>query len=177
VEDITNYITWLDLKNVILVGHSYGGVVITGVADRIGDRIAHVVYVDTVPLNHGENILDVSGETLKEVMGGPVMKSGGGWRIPADSPRDPLPTMRDHPWKTYTERVDLKGKPPKFGTIIVGTKDAEVFGHMRTEQAPVRAKARGWDLHVVEGPHVLQEVSPSKEDLAKILLDIARGLE
>lgn len=47
IDDIANYITWLGLQNVILVSHSYGGAVFTRVADKTGDRVSHVVYVDT----------------------------------------------------------------------------------------------------------------------------------
>lgn len=174
INDITNYITWLDLKEVILVAHSYGGAVITGVADKIGDRIAHVVYIDTVPLNHGENILDAFGEEVAAIAQKSVEESGDGWLITAETLREPLPTMRSHPWKTYTDRIDLQGSAPTFGTIIIATESAETFDFMRTKQAPARAKARGWELHTVEGPHPLQETSPSKEKVAAILLKIAQ---
>lgn len=177
VEDIANYIVWHDLDQVVLVAHSYGGAVTTGVADQLGDRIAHVVYIDTVPLNHGENLLDGFGKEVEKIARTSVEKDGDGWLIAADSLREPLPTMRSHPWKTYTDRIDLVGQPPKSGTIIVGTEAAEVFGHMRKIQAPARAKARDWSLYTVEGPHTLQETSPSKEEVAKILLKIARSID
>jgi len=174
IEDISNYITWLDLRDVILVSHSYGGAVITGVADKIGDRIAHVVYIDTVPLNHGENILDAFGEEVESIARKSVEESGDGWLISAEALRDALPTMRSHPWKTYTDRIDLKSVSPKAGTIIVATESAEIFAYMRKTQAPTRANARGWQLYTVKGPHPLQETSPSKEKVAEILLEIAK---
>ena len=46
IEDISNYITWLNIENVILVSHSYGGAVITGVADKLSDRISRVACID-----------------------------------------------------------------------------------------------------------------------------------
>lgn len=177
IEDIANYIVWHDLDHVILVAHSYGGAVTTGVADRLADRIAHVVYIDTVPMDHGENLLDAFGPEVEAISRTSVEEDGGGWLIPADSLREPFPTMRSHPWKTYTDRIDLTGQPPESGTIIVGTEAAEVFGHMRKQEAPARAEARGWSLHIVEGPHTLQETSPSKEVVAEILLDIAQSIE
>jgi len=174
VEDISNYITWLNLENVILVSHSYGGAVITGVADRLGDRIVHVVYIDTVPLNHGENLLDAFGPEVSAIAKQSVEENGDGWLIAADALRDPAPTMRSHPWKTYTDRIDLVGAPPASGTIIVATEAAEIFSYMRQQEAPSRAKTRGWTLYTVEGPHPLQESSPSKEEVAKILLNLAK---
>src|ERR1700756_204560 len=44
IADIVNLLAWEDLQDIILVGHSYGGMVITGVADRAADRIAELVY-------------------------------------------------------------------------------------------------------------------------------------
>ncbi|QFU75126.1 alpha/beta hydrolase [Halioglobus maricola] len=177
IADISNYITWLDIQNVILVAHSYGGAVITGVADELGDRIAHVVYIDTVPLNHGENLLDAFGPEVKSIAQQSVEESGDGWLIAADALRDPAPTMRSHPWKTYTDRIDLTGVPPESGTIIVATENAETFGYMRQKEAPLRARKRGWNIFTIEGPHPLQESSPSKEEVAKVLIGVARELE
>lgn len=177
IDDITNYIVWHDLDHVILVAHSYGGAVTTGVADKLGDRIAHVVYIDTVPMNHGENLLDAFGKEVETTARTSVEKDGDGWLIAADSLREPLPTMRSHPWKTYTDRIDLAGQPPKYGTIIVGTEAAETFGYMRKKEAPARAESRRWSFHTVEGPHTLQETSPSKEVVAKILLNIAKSID
>ncbi|MEH6909423.1 MAG: alpha/beta fold hydrolase [Oceanicoccus sp.] len=173
IEDITNYISWLDLENVILVAHSYGGAVITGVADELGDRISHVVYIDTVPLNHGENLLDGFGKEVERIARQSVEEHGDGWLISADALRGALPTMRSHPWKTYTDRININNPPPKSGTIIVATEAANVFGYMRKQEAPKRAEARGWNFHTVEGPHTLQETSPSMEIVAEILLQVA----
>jgi pimeloyl-ACP methyl ester carboxylesterase len=57
IEDVTNVFLWEDLTDVVLVGHSYGGMVITGVADRIPDRIARLVYLDAfVPRHDGDSL-------------------------------------------------------------------------------------------------------------------------
>src|SRR3989442_14761608 len=57
VQDVVNVLAYEDLRNVVLAGHSYSGMVITGVADRAPDRIAHLVYVDAVVPHHGESPL------------------------------------------------------------------------------------------------------------------------
>src|SRR4029077_10581884 len=54
IQDIVNVILWEDLHDVVLVGHSYGGMVITGVADRVPDRIKHIIYVDALLPEDGE---------------------------------------------------------------------------------------------------------------------------
>jgi pimeloyl-ACP methyl ester carboxylesterase len=51
----------LGLRDVILVGHSYGGFVITGVADRVPGRIRHLVYLDTGLPDPGESLMDLLG--------------------------------------------------------------------------------------------------------------------
>lgn len=171
--DVSNLLSWRDLNNVILVSHSYGGPVITGAAAHEPDRVKHLVFIDTVPLDHGENLIDGFGPDVYEVAKSSVDKNGDGWLIPSDALREAKPTMRPHPWKSYIERIDLPGDTPAVsGTIIVAT-EGEVFSHMRTIQAPARAEKRGWELVTVKGPHQLMEVSPSKEIVAEKLLGIA----
>jgi pimeloyl-ACP methyl ester carboxylesterase len=62
ITDVVNVIRYEDLKGVILVGHSYGGMVITGVADRVGDRIAHLVFLDAAHPRSGQSLSMSSGE-------------------------------------------------------------------------------------------------------------------
>jgi len=57
ITDIVNVIRFENLRDVVLVGHSYGGMVISGVADRIPDRIRHVVYLDAFVPEDGESVL------------------------------------------------------------------------------------------------------------------------
>ena len=54
--DVENLIRWEDLQDVVLCGHSYGGCVIGGVADRMPERIRALVYLDAVVLESGENL-------------------------------------------------------------------------------------------------------------------------
>lgn len=63
VQDIVNVFEYEDLSDVILVGHSYGGMVVTGVAGRIPDRIAHIVYLDAHVPADGQSIIDLLGFT------------------------------------------------------------------------------------------------------------------
>jgi pimeloyl-ACP methyl ester carboxylesterase len=60
IEDVVNVIVWEDLHDVILVGHSYGGMVITGVVDRIPERIRRLVYLDAFLPDSGERTLDLA---------------------------------------------------------------------------------------------------------------------
>lgn len=60
INDVVNLINWEDLHNVILVGHSYGGMVITGIADRVPERVRQLVYLDAAHPKNGESLVDVT---------------------------------------------------------------------------------------------------------------------
>ncbi len=177
VHDVANVLSWRDLENVILVGHSYGGTVITGAAAEQPDRIKHLVYLDTVPADDGESLMtSFFDEATRDEVYAMVEKDGDGWLIPKDGLREALPTMRPHPFKSYTDRLALPEGTPDFnGTIIVANDSNPFFQYMRAVEAPARVEKRGWNLITVEGPHQLMEVSPAKETVAEILLGIARN--
>src|SRR5689334_5875269 len=59
IRDVIGVLEYEDLRNVILVGHSYGGMVATGVADRASERIAQLVYLDAFAPRDGESLLDL----------------------------------------------------------------------------------------------------------------------
>ena len=54
VDDIVNHLTWNELENVILVGHSFGGAVIIGAADRARDRLDRLIFLDGAIMKNGE---------------------------------------------------------------------------------------------------------------------------
>src|SRR5688500_2831076 len=62
VTDIVNVILFENLRDVVLVGHSYGGMVISGVADRIPGRIRQLVYVDALDPNDGASVISATRE-------------------------------------------------------------------------------------------------------------------
>src|SRR4051794_29851500 len=65
VRDVTAVLHFEDLRDVILVGHSYGGMVITGAADRAADRVGRVVYLDAANPENGQSLLDVAGPMIE----------------------------------------------------------------------------------------------------------------
>ena len=64
IEDVVALLKYEDLSEVILVGHSYGGMVITGVADRAPTRIGHLVYLDAAVPSDGQSLVDVSPDLM-----------------------------------------------------------------------------------------------------------------
>src|SRR5512132_601727 len=107
IDDVVNTILFEDLHDIILMGHSYGGMVITGVADRVPDRIRRLVYVDAFVPNDGESVMGFTGtrgDWLK-----PMIK--GDYIVPPwVKPDQPPPKDVPQPLKTFTESIVLKNK-------------------------------------------------------------------
>src|SRR2546430_2474346 len=107
IDDVVNVILFEDLHDIILMGHSYGGMVITGVADRVPDRIRRLVYVDAFVPNDGESVMTIvggHGDWLK-----PMIK--GDYIVPAwVKPNQPPPHDVPQSLKTLTEPISLKNK-------------------------------------------------------------------
>ncbi|MEV6982007.1 alpha/beta fold hydrolase [Sphaerisporangium sp. NPDC051017] len=85
VDDIVGLITEADLAEVVLVGHSYAGLVISSAANEVPDRIAHLVYLDAMVPEDGESAADV--QPMTQALIDRAVKSDSGWRVP------PLPEM------------------------------------------------------------------------------------
>jgi pimeloyl-ACP methyl ester carboxylesterase len=67
IRDVVALLKRCDLSRVILVGHSYAGMIITGVAEYATDRIAHLVYVDALVPEHGQSAMDILPEPTRNV--------------------------------------------------------------------------------------------------------------
>ncbi len=82
IADVVNLLDYEALDDVVLVGHSYAGAVVTGVADRRGEQLEAVVYLDTSPLADGAAITDLQspGERQRQYL--EVEENGDGWRWP-----------------------------------------------------------------------------------------------
>ena len=81
IQDILAVIKYEDLRDIVLIGHSYGGMVATGVADRARDRISQLIYLDAFVPRNGEALFDlVSSEAQRFMRQG--AKAGDGWRVP-----------------------------------------------------------------------------------------------
>lgn len=87
--DVVNLLDYEDLREVVLVGHSYAGAVIPGVAGRRPERVAKVVYLDTGPLPDGGAIADFQSDEERERQRAAVQARGEGWRWPVPG-RDQL---------------------------------------------------------------------------------------
>jgi pimeloyl-ACP methyl ester carboxylesterase len=129
VTDVANVLRYEDLHDVILVGHSHGGTVVTAAADQNPERIAHLVYVDTWPLPDGVAQIDLSGPEGRAAQERQVAANGDGWRLP-------LP-----PWEELDQGNELAGLGESERRHMRTRATDQPFG---TVTEPVRYPAGAW---------------------------------
>ena len=88
ITDVVNVIEFEDLDDVVLLGHSYGGLVVTGAADRIPERISQLVYLDTAPLPNGASLIEKFPPELRRRTEEQVQEFGEGWKFPIPPPEE-----------------------------------------------------------------------------------------
>lgn len=97
IADVVNLLRFEDLHDVLLVGHSYAGNVITGAADQVPERIARLIYVDTWPLPDGVAQIDLNPPEARQAQEQQVATQGEGWRLPMPA------------WEELDQGNDLRG--------------------------------------------------------------------
>lgn len=174
VQDITNAILFEGLGDVVLVGHSYGGMVITAVADSIPGRISQLIYLDAFLPRDGETVLGLSqGTPLETLMQRSVAEARDGLMVPPWlTPGEPLPHDVPQPVRTFTDPVRLGNAaadriPAAFILTTEGPAQEDAFFSFAE-----RARQRGWPVFELSANHVPQLSAP--DALARLLLDIAR---
>jgi pimeloyl-ACP methyl ester carboxylesterase len=120
ITDVVHVLEYEDLTDVILLGHSYGGMVITGVADRAGSRIAHLVYLDAAHPRNGQSLADLTPEMMGMAHSEMRVVDGVELVLFPDSqamaymgvtdPQDfawMTSKITPHPWKCFTQKLRL----------------------------------------------------------------------
>lgn len=82
IDDVVNLIRWEELSDVVLCGHSYGGAVISGVADRVPERLRALVYLDAFVLENGQSLHDTLPAAQRDMQLDLTKKYGEGWKVP-----------------------------------------------------------------------------------------------
>ena len=180
IQDLVNVILYEDLTDIVLLGFSYGGMVVTGALDHIGDRVRHLVFLDA--------FVPVDGQSAMELFGSPGPDQGPAALPPPDWQVVPLPRQLDTPeetaWsdarrspqpvRTLTQPVSLS-KPlehwPFTLTFIKATTDPGEVTDSAFWQAARQAEAHSrWNYHEIEADHMIPFSHP--EALADILLGL-----
>ena len=168
INDVVNLIRWEELSDVVLCGHSYGGCVITGVVDRVPERIGSLVYLDAFILKNGECLLDHLPAEQRAGMIEGIKKSGDGWKVP------PIPAevfrvnAQDAAWvnrqctpqplATFEQRITLAGAGESITNVTYiqagNFREGSPFGPFYEG-----ARARGWKtLSLAAGHDVMLDL-------------------
>jgi len=177
IEDVLGVIRCEELSGLVLVGHSYGGMVVTGVADRVHERIGCLVYLDAFLPRDGQSIMDLATPERRAQLNRLADEKGDGWRIP------PIPAAHwgvtdpaeqawidrhsgDHPFASMTQPIALQGndeKVPRRLYVLATGYDSSPF-------QPVAARLRvdpRWAVNTVDCHHFLNVSRP--DEVAEIL--------
>jgi pimeloyl-ACP methyl ester carboxylesterase len=180
VQDVVNVLVYEDLSDVILVGHSYGGMVVTGVAERVPDRLRHVVYLDAFLPEDGESARDIIGRVLgpsaPSALDEDVRKTGDGWRLlrpAADSDGTPNPRATDQPYSTFRQPIEVRNPAavpiPRTYIQCIERTPGWPFGPVLAYCAD-RARARGARYYELPTGHAVWRTAP--RTLADVLLSL-----
>ena len=169
IDDVVNAILYEDLHDITLVGHSYGGMVISGVAERIPDRIKRLVYLDAMVPNDGDSVTNMmpgGADFLKRMTQGDYIVPV--WVKPDQPPPHDVPQAL----KTFTDTISLKNEaarkiPATYILTVDKGKEAKDDDFFRQSQ---RAKERGWTMLQLTSDHNPQWSAP--EALAEMLAGI-----
>jgi pimeloyl-ACP methyl ester carboxylesterase len=182
ITDVVNLLHYEDLRDVILVGHSYGGMVVTGVADRASDRIGRLVYLDAANPKDGQSLVDVAGEHILAIRPfGRVVDDVELVLFPdpeivklygVTDPDDVawmVERLTPHPWKCFEQPLRLTNEDelwaiPQFHIVCsstVATRDPQMI-----EKA--RADGRFWEI---DAGHDLMITEP--QWVADALMEVA----
>jgi pimeloyl-ACP methyl ester carboxylesterase len=170
IQDVSNAIWYEDLSDIILVGHSYGGMVVTGVADRMPERIKHLVYLDAFLPSGGQSLYDLGG-------GRGAGSDSNEWRVPSLRRNEPpdawnearrLPQSRATFAEKVTLSVPLESRPFSL-TYIVATGRPDPGPQFDSTAERLRGNSR-WTVREIGGGHGMIRTNP--EGLARLLFEL-----
>lgn len=179
VEDVLGVLEAEDLSDVVLVGHSYAGIVVSAVADRAAGRVARLVYLDAVVPRDGQCLYDRAPPQLKTHFEEQARIAGEGWRVPA-SVMTPqflglkteedvgwvIPKLTPHPIRTFREAVRLSAHFPQMPRTYINSIGDKPLGQPRTVQADGIE-----DYHELQTGH--DAMVTASDDVAAFLRDTA----
>jgi len=179
ITDIVNVLIFEDLHNVVLVGHSVAGMIITGVADRAPERISKLIYLDAFLPENRESIMDLLEPEWKKMTEHVIQTQGDGWLFPvvADSKDEKNDRHRPHPSKVFTDKLNLtrkaRGDIASMYVRFTADKQLGTPWQLSFETSWQRAKSLGIQVYEVDTVHSISQDSKAK---VKILIDLVDGL-
>ena len=179
VADILGVLESEDLSDVVLVGHSYSGIVVSAVADRAVGRVARLVYLDAVVPQDGQCLYDRAPPQLRTHFEEQARIAGEGWLVPVsamtpqflglkaeEDVRWVMPKLTPHPIRSFREAVRLSAHFPQMPRTYINSIGDKPLGQPRTVQAHGIE-----DYHEVRTGHDAMVTAP--HDVAAFLRDAA----
>src|SRR5262245_5909928 len=187
-QSIIDYVTERDLEEVVLVGHSYGGMIITGVADRAPERIRRLVYWNAFVPNNGESVIDVAPPHYGRLFDAIAAERGDGsvvlpspiWReafindADLETAERAYRVLNPHPLRTLTDKIVLKINPGEMTvakSYVNCTEDISLPHHYPWHPR-LSQKLGLFRLIQVPGSHELCFSDPAR--LARAIMDGGR---
>jgi pimeloyl-ACP methyl ester carboxylesterase len=181
IDDVVNLIRWEELSDIVLCGHSYAGCVVTGVADRLPDRIAALVYLDAFVPEDGQSLFDTLPSFWKTLQLEAAERDGEGWKVP------PIPAQMfkvnagDLEWvnrQCTMQSIATCQQVIKLSGRVDALKDVTFILATGFDDSPFtafydRAKAKGWKTLTMSCGHDVMLDRP--DELTGALLDIAEA--
>ena len=178
VTDVVNHIKWEGLEGVVLCGHSYGGMVVSGVAEQTADKISSIVFLDAFVPQNGEALADLTGAATLDLLRAAAQRGDIG--IPARTAASFNVNEKDSAWvdamcvpqpiATFLDKMTLTGARERIArkSYIRALNNA----NPGFDKAMARAKADpSWRTYEVPCGHDVMVDMP--ERLAEILLEVA----
>lgn len=179
IADVVNLVRWEELTDIVLCGHSYGGCVITGAADRLADRVRALVYLDAFILEDGQSLHDLLPAEAREAQVTSARETGNGWQVQPISAEFFRVNAADRAW------VDRQCTPQSLATFqhrvrltnpIAADKCTHVLatGYEHSPFPPFHAlaKRKGWRTLTIDCGHDVMLDKPT--ELVALLRDAAR---
>jgi pimeloyl-ACP methyl ester carboxylesterase len=176
VTDIMNVLRFEDLEDVVLVGHSFGGSVISGVADRAPERVRRLVYLDAIILENGQTVFgqlppDIVATRIKA-----AQESSNGLSVPAppassfgisrlEQARWVEDHLTPHPLKTFTSPLRLANPVGNGLPRVYVTCTDPIYGPLQSARDWVQR--HGWKTLEIAAGHDAMVIAPNR--LAEVL--------
>ncbi len=188
IQSIVDYVVENNLSDVILAGHSYGGMVITGVADRVPERIRRLVYWNAFVPNNGESLNDMVPPHYVGMFDAIHAERGDGsvvlpfpvWREAFINDGDlalaqsAYDRLNPHPLKTFSDKISLSRNPAEMqiAKSYVNCTEDTALPHSFSWHPRLSEKLGLFRLVQVQGSHELCFTNPAR--LAQALFDAGR---
>lgn len=176
IDDVLGVIRWERLENVILCGHSYGGMVVTGVADAEPERIGKLVYADAFVPTSGQCLFDLLNPERSAAMRESAVGQGRGWLMtpPSASSYDIVDPsdckwvdslLTPHPLLTCTQKLVLAREPLAERVFIYALGYRHEY--FRRSAGEFQNKS-GWSVYAAASGHDMMIDAPAQVAAALI---------